>query len=148
MWRPGQDVVDVLAELGRNIESAHLPPEELLNSALLIENLTESVSLANAALRGRAQHLRDPLIERLTEEWVLSEAGLQSVMSDFIVPIAAFPSRLQYMNAINGGSTPTVDAPPPEGVDPETWHLLVEIARLTFQRHPVGSFARLASTRL
>jgi hypothetical protein len=142
IWKSGQDAVEIFGELDQNIESAHLSPDDLLDSAVFIKNLTESISLANAALRGHAKHLEDPLIERLTDEWVLTEAGLEALSSDFILPIAAFPSHLQYMNAISGGETPAVDAPLPKGVDPEMWELLVEIARRTFQ-----GFGRLASTR-
>lgn len=107
LWKPGQDVAAVIERLERQIESANLTPALVFDPTVLVE--------------------------RINEEWALTEEGLESLNSDVFLSIKEFLSQVVYIAAYISGKSPEFDPPPPPGVDAETWSLPVEIAMSTFR---------------
>jgi hypothetical protein len=149
LWQPGQDVAALIERLERQLESAHLTPATVFDPTVLFTNLRASLTLANHSLRGDLRRrLQSPLVERINEEWALTEDVLESLNSDAFLSIKEFPSHVAYMASYSSGKSPEFDPPSPPGVEAKTWSLLVEIARATYMRHPRGSFQQLAATSL
>ena len=137
-WFQGEDVTQVIARLDSKIESANLTPSMVWDPTLMFTNLRDSLDLANRSLRGElARRLRGPLLERLNAEWVLTDEGLESLVSEAFVPITGFPDTIRRFQ--DPGTPAFVPPQAPQGVDPDLWSQMIEIARVTYMVHGTRS---------
>jgi hypothetical protein len=140
-WNQGEDVRLVIDRLDQKIESANLTPSMVWEPTVMFTNLRESLALANRSLRGQLpRRLRGPLLERLNDEWALTDEGLESLTSDAFASIDLFPDTLPHLQT--PGTPPFAPPFAPLGVDPAVWAQLVEIARVTYMVHGRRSLRR------
>ena len=145
-WWPGEDAVTVMDRLAQNIEMANLSSEALLEASMVFENLSSSILLANTSQHGAGKRLGGSLVEKLTDEWVVTKAGLESLTGDTVVSIDDFPGKVEIMSAMSRDTSLEFSPPVPDGVDPAEWSQLVDVAFMIYRQHPGIAFGPLAAT--
>jgi hypothetical protein len=140
-WLPGEDVTSVIGRLEQRIESANLDPPIMFDPTLMFQNLREALTLVYRSLRGESERrLRGPLLERLNDEWALTDEGLESLTTEDWVPIGVFPDTIPRFQ--DPGTPAFTPPPPPRGVEASVWAQLIEIARVTYMVHGKRSLQR------
>jgi hypothetical protein len=134
-WNDGEDVVDVMQKIIRQLEAANTDASvATFNPELVFLNLRRSLSVALLSRRSETpSRLRGPLIELFDDHWAFTDAGLESQIDEVFVPANVFPATIARFR--NPGTPPFVPPDAPAGVTKETWHLLMQIAGPTYLGH-------------
>jgi hypothetical protein len=143
-WLPGEDVRAMIARIDEKIGQANLVPADTWDPTMMFGNLRNSLEMFATPHRGSSPRpLNGALIELLNDDWILTEAGLESLRRDVGISIDDFPGHVARMAGAE--YTPP---PAPPGVDRGTWRQLVEVARATYAAHPKNSFFRPKAYRM
>jgi uncharacterized coiled-coil protein SlyX len=142
VWKPEEDLVAVLGRVHTELERRNVDASETtFDGSYALRAWRHGVSTALHALRGTLpRRLGGPLIEQLTDDLVITEAGIESLLLGVIAPVGMFARELLP------GRSPTRQAAVPRapaGVDTETWHEALRVAEelLPVARGPRAGWA-------
>lgn len=131
-WMPVMSVEQVFSQLVEKLEDEHLDTSEaMLDPDLVMENLSESLRVAQAARRSEIP-MTGALVELFDADWAFTSQGLIARADGApVVRRAQFPNTIPSFRA--PGAQNWQPAPSPPSVDPGTWSNLMTIGEKTFQ---------------
>ena len=135
IWRPQDSADQVGLELRGQLERrGRWKSDGTLDWPMSLKNLQASL---DAAIRSRRRDGSGPvfhgaLIERVGDEWALTDAGLECPGRGFLLRHSEFPERTYARSQQD--APPPFDPPRPEWVDPTTWQDLLAEGKRYFPR--------------
>jgi membrane protein implicated in regulation of membrane protease activity len=87
-WKTGESIAQVLVEVADELRRRGEFPGEAFDASVILGKLRDDVEFAIRAKSGRALHLDDmaPLIEKINDQWLLTEHGLECVEERYDIP--------------------------------------------------------------
>lgn len=124
---PSPEFADHLRE---QVERANVAPGRF-DAQVAFNELADSIELVVRSRRGDLPRLAGKLIERLTQDIVLTDAGVESLSAGVLVRADDFPPQASSKER-QMREPEFQPPPPPTGVAPEEWHGIIEVARWTY----------------
>lgn len=139
-WEPGTDAARFTDSIRHQLEVVNLPRYRF-DPEVAFRNLIDGIDLAVRSRRGDGPRMVGRLIERMTTDIVLSDAGLESLRDGLIMGAHEFPQQA-YSKAADARPQPEVRPPrAPPGINDDDWAAIVEVARRTFPLPPAALLA-------
>jgi len=140
-WPPDLSAAEVGDSIVLALEREGLPAGQIFDWGHAMAELQRSLGLAISARRGDAAALRlqGRLVERVDDDWLLTDAGIECPARSFLLGEEEFPGpvypkgQLPPLHALSGGPDPDNAPPfrpdPPQWVSAEVWDDLLSLGR-------------------
>ena len=137
-WAPNESAVAVLAALAESWKrTGSYPGDAVIDPQAIFPNLIDSLDLVIQARRLRGEDQLSPLIEKLSEEWALTDYGLEHLSTPYWIRGSELVSDLNDWRRHMREKTWVVegDERAKAAHEPDFW-MASEIAKWFFDNHP------------
>ncbi len=141
-WKPEQPAPAVGDAVVLALERAGLfRDSQTFDWGLTISELQRSLEVAIAARRADpgALRLQGRLIERVNDDWMLTDAGIECPSHSFLLSEDSFPSRPSFparRQTLSDATAPDFQPSAPSWVSADTWAQLLRLGQLIYPIEP------------